>query len=701
MWASAGGLFTSLLSWSIPQSVQNRVVFFFLRNTLGQYLSSPDLNSLDSFEFHNGALLLQNLEFDISAVQEILPGWAPSFRKVYIESIRVQLPWPNIFTGTVQVTVSAPRARMLFKDHTDPSSPPGSPEIELHDSSAFDINTPQGTDVVEHPDNAHETSTSTLENLVASFGKALVQRLKILVEDVDVRIRFRCGAVILKVQEFSFDGEKECMSCSNTRIQALRPRPDADFGVKHPPNSANLSPKFPLSEEDAPDYIALDILRIEECIKFHVHLADPGGVPLISLEMPCIKIMASSCDIQFFSALVETVFRSLQSSQGLSNNTLDLSIVSSCIHLHISRLVICILFQEVERNSMIDLGSHLAVDCENLAVEANFDGTRISSSTSRIERFTIHEILMNGDRLPFIRINGKHKSKDVIPADLPEWPLGYHHIGQGGWSYINPLPSSPEQAICVIQSGLEIHMDIAPAQLLFDSEMIHRALPLLQSFGTSSSEASTQDKSSVPWALIHGLLTFAPIMTISCEKAQMALRVPEAQISDSKCSFKGPRSGVWILECSDIRTMNSRPQELPTSECVHVDTSNVSIYHSTHCELARCLCNFQSTGDKAKSGIQIDIRLNSVPAQSCTANLSLEIPDLIVALDNPFVRSMYYLADDILIFASAIASSWNHMLLQTVRVSTDSKPKPEAESRPSLESFSSGASIHISLKHGV
>ena len=62
---------------------------------------------------------------------------------------------------------------------------------------------------------------------------------------------------------------------------------------------------------------------------------------------------------------------------------------------------------------------------------------------------------------------------------------------------------------------------------------------------------------------------------------------------------------------------------------------------------------------------------------------------------------MYYLADDFFIFASTIASLWTHMSPEFMQNSADSAPRPETESRPSIDSFSAGASIHISLHHGM
>lgn len=702
MLVSAGGLFTSLLSWSIPQSVQKRVVYFFLRNTLGRFLSTPDLNSPDSFEFHDGALLLQSLEFDMKAVQEILPSWSPSIKRLHIESIRVQLPWPNIFTGTVNVFVQAPRAIMIFKDEADPSSPLGSPELEIDDSNRPESDIPLQPGDIEHPGISYETSTSTFENLVTSFGKALVQRLKVLVEDVDIRVGFKNGATIIKVQEFSFDGEKENMSCKDTLIQALRPRSYTHYDYTSPPVTPAISLKYPLFESDRPDYIAADILRIKECMKLHVRPGNAAGrtEPLISLEAPCIILLASYYDILFCLALSQTLFYSLQTSSGSSNNTLDLSIGSASIHLHISCLTTCILFEEKQSASKEQLSAHLAMECQNLIVEAHYDGSRITSSTSRIERLFVHDVSEDGTRSPFIRIKGKHQNVDAILTDSQEWALGSCCIGQGDWNSINALTSSLDQAITLNHSGPNIHLEMASAQLLLDSELIYRALPFLRFFDRSSSNSSRQDTTSMPWSFIHDLLMCVPIMTISCEKGQMVLRVPEAQITEAACIFKSPRSGLWFLECENIHTRNSRTQELSSNVCVHVDTSRVSIYQSSDYEAARYLCDFRDKSDTI-TGIQIDINLCSTPTKGCTASLYLDIPDLVVGLDNPFVHSIYYIADDFLKFAYVISTSWAQTPPEVKRNPTDLAPSSESELRPSLESFLAGASIHISLQHGA
>ena len=702
MLASAGGLFTSLLSWSIPQSVQKRVVCLFLRNTLGKFVSQPDLNLPDSFEFHDGALLLQSLEFDAGALQEILPYWVPSIQRFYIECIRVQLPWPNIFNGTVHVTVQSPLAMMLFKNETDTcGSPSISSEMELNDFIVLENDIPKAKDF-EHPDIVHEASSSTFENLVASFGKALIQRLRILVNDVEVHIGSKKGEFIFKVDEFSFDGEKENMSCSGIQAQALRPRTYTTHHNTNSPVSSAIPLNHSLSEKDAPDYVTMDILRIEECMKFHV---SPGNStnnkdPLISLESPSITFLASNCDLLFCFNLIEELIDSLQISTGSSDNALDVSIGSASFYIHVSSFTTQIFFDEEERASNKDVGALLTMDCQNLVVEGNYDGSRISSSTCRIEQLVAHEIFKDGVRVPIIRILAKHGSEYVIPADPLEWSLGSRCFGQGKWTNINPLPSSHDQAITLCHSGSIIHLDMAPIQFLFDLEMLHRVLPFLKVFDTSCSDSLKQSDSSILWSFVHKLLTYVPIMSISCEKGQMVLKVPQSQMSDSTYNFKPSRSGLWLLECDNIHTLNSRSQEISSRECISIDTSRVSIFQSSDCEFARCFCDFRASS-QAPIGIQINISLSSMPSEECTADLHLDVFDLVIGLDNPFVQSMYYLADDFFIFASTIASLWTHMSPEFMQNSADSAPRPETESRPSIDSFSAGASIHISLHHGM
>ncbi|WFD26565.1 autophagy- protein 2 [Malassezia nana] len=683
MWASAGGLFSSLLSWSIPQSVQNSVVCFFLRKTLGRFLSTPDLSTPDAFEFHDGALLIRDLECNVAAVQDICPSGIPSIQKLHIDRVEVQLPWSNIFTGTVRVIVQTPRAWACLEAHTDASNPFTPSKNETEDIRIIDRESSDDSNDSNHEEPPHEATSSTLDHLAASFGKALVQRLVVVVEDTDLRLRCSLGTAILKVLQFSFDGEKETMSCTNTQLQVLR-RPSSMDSSEYTPDTSEPSVSS-FFEDDAPGSISVDVLRIDESMKLHVQPGE-SHEPLVSLVAPCIQVLASFDDMLFLQELQAELLRSLRTFSSLPEPALDLSIGSSCLRAQISRWTGCILLNE--RSSLNDLGAHIALECENLALEAHYDGSQITSSTFQVEQLVVDEVFMNGTRAPVIRIHSQQEAIHDAPTDPPVWPLGSRCMGRGDWDQIYPLPSSAEQALALRQRDTDMHMDIAPAQLLLDLEILQRVLPLLRSFGTNSKE--TDGDSWFSWSLVHWLLSFLPIMSISCDKAHMTLRVPKV----STDHFESPRSGLWFLECDHIRTCNQRPVEMPESEQVHVDLSRVCVYHASSSPMARCVCDFSLAKDTEEAAIQIDMRVSTTAEGRSMADLRLEVPELGLGVDSSIVSSLYYLADDFLMWASAISTAWDH----SAEGVQDVLP-PEPESRPDLAPLSEGASIHLFLHH--
>lgn len=685
MWASAGGLFSSLLSWSIPQSVQNSVVCFFLRKTLGRFLSTPDLSTPDAFEFHDGALLIRDLECNVAAVQDICPNGIPSIKKLHIDCVEVQLPWSNIFTGTVRVTVRAPRAWVCLETQPDASDPITTNEKEKEDIGTTESDSSDDSSDSNREELPHEASSSTLDHLAASFGKALVQRLMVVVEDTDLRLRCSVGTAIFKVQQFSFDGEKETMSCTNTQLQARRPPPSIDSSERAPDTSTPLESFF--FEDDAPGSISVDVLRIDESMKLHVQSGE-SHEPLVSLVAPCIQVMASFDDMLFLQELKVELLRSLHTFSSLPEPALDLSIGPSCLRAQISRWTGCVLLND--RASLDDLGAHIALECDNMVLEAHYDGSQITSSTFQIERLVVDEVFVNGTRAPVIRIHSRKEDIHDATTDPPAWPLGSRCMGRGDWDHIYPLPSSADQALALRQSNTDMHLDIAPAQLLLDLEILQRVLPLLRSFGSNTN--ATDGDSWFSWSLAHWLLSFVPIMSISCDKAHMALRVPKV----STDHFESPRSGIWFLECDHIRTRNQRPAEMPESEHVHVDLSRVCVYHASSSPMARCVCDFSSANDAEESAIQIDMRISTTAEGRSMADLRLEVPELGLGVDPSLVTSLYYLADDFLMWASAISTAWDHSAEDVQEVLP-----PESESRPDLASLSEGASIHLFLHHGT
>lgn len=714
MFASAGDLFTSFISWTVPTSVQQSVVRFFFRKTLANFLEDPNLLDADKFDFQNGSISMSELVFKSTAVQSLLPGWTPDLSYMKVASLCIQLPWPNMFSGPVQVCVQSPKVVLMVGQSEDEHAQPASPHLASTRDPSDD--TSENTTTTERS----SMTSSTFESLVTSFGMAFMQRLHITLQDVCVELHHDYGSIYLCIPEIQFDGKTELASCNGMLIDVARlhnssvdsaspplcndkdiPLSTHDTKTKEEDEQAS---EATFSEENtSTNHLRSRLLHIPDQITIQVvPVTEEQKVPMLQIHIPNTLIQVKGKDVAFLQLFMMDFFKPDQSSDW--NNISLGTNVAFLTESSLTSLKLRIISEDTSMHSDADSSTRVELKVENVHARALYTGQGFEEMCIQLPTLELYEVLDALRYHPIIRINMEPDPMSSLP-DSPTWVLGHILVCEGGWDTIFPLGARNDFAICARQNTEGFDIEIAPAQLLVDCTMFARLLPFWQAFSSGASSASipSANTSLIPWEFCHFLLSLLPIISITCSKAQMAIRVPYVYASEERSSTYLARGGMWFLDCEDIATINSREsQGNSTIETFHVDVGRVSISQLDQGYFARRFLDIQSDDG---SQLHASLALSPTSNQSCVATIHMDINELDMGMDEAMVQSLYYFTDDIFLYASNLLQLF--FTQDAVSVATClNNGLPQAtehvsEAKQSLDTLVSGASLCISVKCGM
>ncbi|KOS15109.1 hypothetical protein Malapachy_1258 [Malassezia pachydermatis] len=203
----------------------------------------------------------------------------------------------------------------------------------------------------------------------------------------------------------------------------------------------------------------------------------------------------------------------------------------------LTSLKLRIISEDTSMHSDADSSTRVELKVENVHARALYTGQGFEEMCIQLPTLELYEVLDALRYHPIIRINMEPDPMSSLP-DSPTWVLGHILVCEGGWDTIFPLGARNDFAICARQNTEGFDIEIAPAQLLVDCTMFARLLPFWQAFSSGASSASipSANTSLIPWEFCHFLLSLLPIISITCSKAQMAIRVPYVYASEERSS---------------------------------------------------------------------------------------------------------------------------------------------------------------------
>ena len=210
---------SSLLSWSLPLALEQRFARFILRKVICPFLIEPELLDEQAIAFEGDRMVLGPLRFHPPAVNGWLPLSLPEVASVTVKRLEIELPWNDILEGMVRVHIEGVFVT-LAHTHGNEALPP-------------DDHADERTDTGEYLDASH---SSMLDGLVASFGRALIQRIYVTVGGVRVALPRENDEIVLSVSEVAFNGPEDWAWCTCIYVAVV-----SDDAIYTTPRANDLS----------------------------------------------------------------------------------------------------------------------------------------------------------------------------------------------------------------------------------------------------------------------------------------------------------------------------------------------------------------------------------------------------------------------------------------------------------------------------
>ncbi|WFD30543.1 autophagy- protein 2 [Malassezia sp. CBS 17886] len=226
----------SITEWSIQ--LQQRMVRFLLRATLGRVLRSPRFDAADAtLSLQGGRVEIADVLLDADAVNGMIPDALPQLAEATAALVAISLPWPNLFRGAVRVEVKHARVcASVPEDDMDPidmidsmlraSQARAEVQTELASlrgaasdradagdvpsaGAAGDADQPMAGAWVDAQDarGAEASERAHMPSVALALGAALLRRLQLTLSDVVVTARLGGSSVTAHVPALSLGGD--------------------------------------------------------------------------------------------------------------------------------------------------------------------------------------------------------------------------------------------------------------------------------------------------------------------------------------------------------------------------------------------------------------------------------------------------------------------------------------------------------------
>lgn len=217
---------SSVSAFSLSANLQKRILSYLLKRTLGHLVDGGqlDLAQIDA-GIGSGRIEVRNVQLDAQAINRRLPSSIPiALVAGQIGSILIQLPVPNFWSGELSVTVSdvsiyvEPRPEssgsgLNAVQDLSASFASAASQLFVEDEEAKDLEQSIHESLeAEQLNQAQQPSPEESSSLIASYVEALLTRLKVTIENVQVRIQSETVDLLLKLK-------RAHVHSSNTRTE--------------------------------------------------------------------------------------------------------------------------------------------------------------------------------------------------------------------------------------------------------------------------------------------------------------------------------------------------------------------------------------------------------------------------------------------------------------------------------------------------
>lgn len=216
---------SSVSAFSLSANLQKRILSYLLKRTLGHLVDGGqlDLEQIDA-GIGSGRIEVRNVQLDAQAISRHLPSLPITFVAGQIGSILIQLPVPYFWNGELSINVSdiSIHAKPCSDNPEHTSSPQqdlsasfasAASQLFVEDEEAKDLE--QSIHESLYPENQKQAQQRTEEekgSLIATYVEALLTRLKVSIEHVQIHLQSDALDLSLKLSYAS-------MKSSNTRSE--------------------------------------------------------------------------------------------------------------------------------------------------------------------------------------------------------------------------------------------------------------------------------------------------------------------------------------------------------------------------------------------------------------------------------------------------------------------------------------------------
>ncbi|TKY84955.1 hypothetical protein EX895_006035 [Sporisorium graminicola] len=246
---------SSVSAFSLSANLQKRILSYLLKRTLGHLVDGGqlDLAQIDA-GIGSGRIEVRNVQLDVEAINRRMPPSLPvALVAGHIGTIFIQLPVPNFWSGELSVTVSD--VSIHFEPCPDSSSSSShairdlsasfasaASQLFVEDEEARDLEQSIHESLeADQPNQTQKPSAEEGSSLVASYVEALLNRLKVAIENVQVHLQSETVDLSLKLKHAH-------VHSSNTRTEQQGRTPEPKSSQKGSSTTVELPHRRLFSE---------------------------------------------------------------------------------------------------------------------------------------------------------------------------------------------------------------------------------------------------------------------------------------------------------------------------------------------------------------------------------------------------------------------------------------------------------------------
>lgn len=655
---------SSLLSWSLPLALEQRFARFILRKVICPFLIEPELLDEQAIAFEGDRMVLGPLRFHPPAVNGWLPLSLPEVASVTVKRLEIELPWNDILAGMVRVHIEGVFVT-LAHTHGNEALPP-------------DDHADERTDTGEYLDASH---SSMLDGLVASFGRALIQRIYVTVGGVRVALPRENDEIVLSVSEVAFNGPEDWAWCTCIYVAVV-----SDDAIYTTPRANDLSvdggPKEAAPERPSndPPVGETDVrpLRIRQVITLDGTLSariSHDSAMCIHIRVPQVSVEILPADLALTDALKQLVQPGNADNGSMLFQPIQVDASLEALHVLVAY-------------DTDAAGSHILASLDQVHMNAYFTGEALAEVNASAQILAVHDCVRGKAPSPVVLVRGTEAAK--IPLDDSAAPSAA--VFADHWHGVPFFTPTRTHAVCLTQQTGKFHLHFAEAHVFFDVTLCARIVPLWHAFEYAGWIGQSNSSTVLLWRFLHGLLELVPTVSIACPQGKMALNVPFMR--DKGTAPQPSRSGVWTVEARNIHTLNTVTQDDSVDvQKIHAAVDDMAVSHWAEGTPYTILD--MRGADNAP--VSASLAFTPTGPVDLTAHLDLNAHCTAVALHADAVAALYRAVADIGLFFGLLMPK----RLATVRMNMCSDAAPDVElsdgNIPMLWSCAAGMALTLSL----